>query len=430
MSRRLASSIARGLAAITDQGGYSGANFLMNVALARLLVPDDYGAFALAFGLTIFMAGPHTALVLEPMTVLGPGKYHSALGTYLLHQQRIHWTVTLPLLLVLLVGGAGALAAGAPAPVPATVVSAGVALPFILWLWVARRLCYLVRLPGRAAASSSLYLLLLAIAIAGLHHASVLHPVTAFLALGGVSWLAAIPGGRTARQVAQVNGHASLPFAGVLRQHWKYGRWQLVAVLLAAAGTQAQVMIAAGILGLASAGALRAMQLGVMPLLQSFVALSLLLLPGMANDYAVGELGRVRRKGMIATGVFTAIAVAYCLLLITLGGPLELLMFGGRFAEHSRLLAVFGLQGVFFALTMGPSMALRAVQQPQHYLVAGLVAGAVGVISAVVLTAVWGLAGAAGSTVLTYAAAWLVTMAMYRRWWWDAKTTDNGDGRV
>ncbi|MDR7400087.1 MAG: hypothetical protein QN144_12370, partial [Armatimonadota bacterium] len=66
---------SRGLWAVADQGLFSGANFVVNVLLARWLSPAEYGAFAVALSIFYLLAGFHSAVLTEPMMVFGAGRY-------------------------------------------------------------------------------------------------------------------------------------------------------------------------------------------------------------------------------------------------------------------------------------------------------------------------------------------------------------------
>ena len=66
--------LGKGFWALLDQGLFSGANFLVNILLARWLPPEEYGAFAVAMSVFYLLAGFHTAVLTEPMMVFGAGK--------------------------------------------------------------------------------------------------------------------------------------------------------------------------------------------------------------------------------------------------------------------------------------------------------------------------------------------------------------------
>src|SRR5437870_5869011 len=67
---------------IADQGVMSGANFLLSVLLARWLSAAQFGQFAVAFSVFLFLAGFHNALIVEPMSVLGAARNRDNLPAY------------------------------------------------------------------------------------------------------------------------------------------------------------------------------------------------------------------------------------------------------------------------------------------------------------------------------------------------------------
>ena len=68
---------------LLDQGLFSGANFLVNILLARWLAPEEYGAFAVAYSIFLLLAAFHTAVLTEPMMIFGAGKYVDKFPKYL-----------------------------------------------------------------------------------------------------------------------------------------------------------------------------------------------------------------------------------------------------------------------------------------------------------------------------------------------------------
>jgi small-conductance mechanosensitive channel len=67
---------------IADQAFAVGGMFLANVALARARSKEEYGAFALCYSVYTFLAGLHNAIILEPFTVFGSGRYHQKFQSY------------------------------------------------------------------------------------------------------------------------------------------------------------------------------------------------------------------------------------------------------------------------------------------------------------------------------------------------------------
>src|ERR1039458_3007017 len=83
----------KGSLALLDQGLISGSNFLVGILLARWLVPEQYGAYALAFSIFLFASGFHNALLLEPISVFGPASYGKCLPAYVGKLLRLHFVL-------------------------------------------------------------------------------------------------------------------------------------------------------------------------------------------------------------------------------------------------------------------------------------------------------------------------------------------------
>src|SRR6266511_2204184 len=80
--------------AVLDQALFAGANFLVNILLARWLEPTQYGAFAVAYAVFLLLSTVHTAVLTEPMLVFGAGKYAKRFPQYIGVLIYGHWWVT------------------------------------------------------------------------------------------------------------------------------------------------------------------------------------------------------------------------------------------------------------------------------------------------------------------------------------------------
>src|SRR5262245_28135951 len=105
-SARLTRWTAQGALALADQALFSGTGLAIHVLLARWLEPAAYGAFAVGFAIILLMAGPHNALIIEPMSVLGPARYADRLGRYIGMQVVLHLLVMFAVAAPLAVVGA------------------------------------------------------------------------------------------------------------------------------------------------------------------------------------------------------------------------------------------------------------------------------------------------------------------------------------
>jgi O-antigen/teichoic acid export membrane protein len=399
---------------LIDQALTSGAGFAVNILLARWLSPSLYGAFAVAFAASLFVAGFHNVLVLEPLSVFGPARHASNLLAYFRVQVRLHF------LLAGALSGLGLLAAAvlwfvvqknALAPAMA---GSSIALPFFLLLWLTRRMCYVVQRPSLAVSGSVAYLVTVLFGLFILRYLGNVSPFSIFLLIGVTSMFASaillwrlVPRKGSTPQVA-LSTHT------VLRENWLYGRWLVASTALFTVSTQTQTFLAAGLLGLSAAGILRAMQIPSLVTTQVTTAAGLLVLPAFSYDFGRGLTERMRQKAKLVSLSLAGGALAFAGLLALFPGRAEHLLLGGKYAAYASLMPVLALVPVFAGLGMGYSMALRASQKPHFDLIANAVAAPVGLVSAILFIRWWGLAGAAASMVLSFLASAIVNILSYR----------------
>jgi O-antigen/teichoic acid export membrane protein len=179
---------------------------------------------------------------------------------------------------------------------------------------------------------------------------------------------------------------------------------------------QIQTFLVAGLLGLEAAGVLRAMQAFTLPMVQVITAIGVIGLPVLSNTFAQQGLAALQRKGLLVTACLSVAAGLYALVLVLLAGPLEHVLYGGKFVEFLWVIAIFCLLPLFGAVAQGYSLMLRALRRPTYYIVVGLVPSAAGLLSAAPLIWAGGLGGAALSIVLTSAVSAATNYWLYRRW--------------
>jgi len=260
---------ARAVFSLLDQGLFSGAGFLVNLLLARWLAPDSYGAFAVAFAAFLFTYGFHNALLLEPMSVFGPSRHGKEMSGYFRAQLMIHALMVSPLSAVGLVTGFLLWRITPGSPLVGAIIGVSLALPFILLLWLARRICYAVQRPAMAATGTAIFLAFVAAGLLGIRTSSLIRPFTAFVLMGSGGLLA------SALLILQlglfkpgVDKSVATSWRNVWRENWGYGRWLLGSALLSSIVMQVQVFVVSALLGLGAAGVLRAMQLPALLIIQ------------------------------------------------------------------------------------------------------------------------------------------------------------------
>jgi O-antigen/teichoic acid export membrane protein len=407
----------RSALSVFDQGLTAAVGFAVNIALARWLSADAYGAFAVAFATFLFISGFHNVLLLEPLTVMGPSRHPNRLPTYFREQIVIH---------VLLVGGLAAvilLASGVlwwAAPENLLLVGAllgsGLALPFITLFWLIRRMCYVLQRPSIALLGSGFYVCFVLSGLFLLRHFHHISPLTAFgLMSTGSLFSAWVLWQKLGLKETQGSlEQRRMMWREVARENWNYGRWLVGSTALSSVSTQAQMFLVASMLGLGAAGVLRAMQIPALVMTHVISATGLLILPAFSYDFGNGSIARLRHKATMVSLGLAGGTVAFAAVLALLAQRTEHLLYAGKYGEYAWLMPALAVVPAALGASIGYSMALRAMHRPHFDLVAHAVAAPLGVISAIGLMHWWGLGGAAASMVLSYMTYAVVTCWIYR----------------
>ena len=400
---------------LVDQGLTSGAGFAVNILLARWMPAEAYGAFAVAFAAYLFVSGFHNVLLLEPLSVMGPSRHADRFPAYFQAQIVFHGLLTGVLALVALVVGLILWGVSPGSLLIDAIVGGGVALPFLLLLWLVRRLCYVVQRPAIATMGSATYLVFVLAGMFALARFGRLGSFTVFSLMGCGSILAALLLlWRLGMIKLDQTPDSGISWRSVLRENWTYGRWLVGSTVLFSISTQTQTFLVAGLLGLGATGTLRAMQVPSLVMTQVVTAIGLLVLPTFSYDFGKGFVQRLRHKAMLVSLVLFLAALCFAAFLLLLGGRLEHLLYGGKYAGHAWLMAVLALIPVCSGFSIGFGMAMRASQKPHFDLLANAIAAPVGVFSAIYFVRWWGLMGAAASMVISFAMASVVTYISYR----------------
>lgn len=407
----------RSIFCLSDQALTSGSSFVLNVILARWLTREAYGVFALCFAALLFLSGFHNVLLIEPMTVIGPSSYPQRFAEYFSAQLRLHIVLTGLLSGAILVFGGVLIVRNLHGSLAGVVSAAGISLPFILLLLLARRMCYTLQNPLLATQASVPYFILVLGGAFGLHQIGCLNGATAFLWIACVSLIASLYIlSRVGVSPGSISERASIPIGLTLKENWGYGRWLTLTTALSWVTVQVQAFLAAGFLGLGAAGTLRAMQLPSLAMTQVITAIMFIVLPSLSTDLGNGNLIRLRKKAAIAAGFLVTLAALFDFFLYLFSRSLERWMFGGKYAAFAWLIPTLGLVPVFTALSGSFSLTLRVFRKSQFELLAYLLSSATALGLSFALIPRWGLTGAAAGIICSVAVLAVAVIVSYIRW--------------
>lgn len=406
----------RSAASLIDQAFTSGVGLVASIVLARWMSPADYGAFAVAFAAYLFLTVFHTALLLEPTSVIGPARHPQELLPYFRAQLRVHGILVWPLAGVALIAALVLWLVTPSSLLPAALAGGGLALPALLLLWLARRMCYVLQEPSVAVVGSAVYFALSLAALVVLHFVNRVTPANSFLALGLTSLLGACMIFHRAGLVrASKKFQPIIPWRQVLLENWKYGRWLVGSALFYAIATSTPTFVVAGALSLDSAGVLRAMQIPSLVMTQIIASIGLLILPELSYDFGSGRLAALRRKAIFVGIALGIAALLFTLLLALTDLPVERLLFSGRYARFAPMIPLLAFIPVVNGFGTGYLMALRACQKPYYDLISNAIAAIVSVVSTIALSLQFGVFGAAAGLVLGFFSMNLIAMIFFIR---------------
>lgn len=398
----------RGFWTLVDRSLFALSNFALNVTLARWMSAEAYGAFAIAFSIFLIMGGLHSSLVVGPLLVFGPKRYHERFETYLGVVIKGHMVLSaLPAVCLALAGGA-CLVWGST-DVGYVFLALAVSAPFILLLWLLRLSCYVRIQTRQTTVAGAVYLILLLTGTYLLHYHSFLTPTSALLLMAATSLVVAIWLG--IRQGAKLfdEGLRSKFALEVATEHWRYARWTIPARLMNAGHRNLVFFILPYWSGLEATGALRALMNLTMPMGFIEHSLMVVIVPTLVR---ARDSGTLREKVLLATGFFLVTSLIYGIALVVFQNQIIQLLYGGRYGSYADLVWVLALIPVIGSVSVVLDATLRALERPKDIFWAisgGALVGVTFGIGAVIL------AGAVGAVISLLLSAGVIMILMLIR---------------
>jgi O-antigen/teichoic acid export membrane protein len=404
----------KGGLAILDQGLYAGSNFVISIVLARRLAPEQYGSYAVAFAVFVFILMFHQALLLEPMLVFGSSAYRNCLRGYLKALLLLHAGISLVIVLVLGVAAAAAFKLGQTNGLPGALVGVAFAAPSILMLWIIKRVFYVKLSPAPSAGASLLYCTLTMGGLALINQHNYLSPLSTFL-LMGLGSLVASAMLLTYLALRLSSSQDAPSVMDIWRRHWRYGRWAIAANVMMWVPLNVFYPLLSSLSGLAEAGELKALMNFASPMYQTSAALSPLMLPhaaGVLEEKAHAGVNSVLRQQTLLSVSYT---VPYWVVLLLFQVPIFRMVYSGRYTEVAYLMPVIALACVFGSAFFGPANVLRVMESPILVFAAVSISSCVAVAIGVPITWALGVRGAAWSMALSEVLAFVAAVVLLRR---------------
>lgn len=393
---------------VIDQGLYSVNNFLINILLARVILPTAYGEYSVAFSIFLFISGFQNALITEPMSVVGPIQFHLNQKQYLRKLSIINFTLTAFASLLLLIYSA----IFPTNSLTYIIIPMAISMPFLLNFWFFRRFCYVIESPQKALAGTIVYSALLLGSTLFLMLNQTFNGVTAYYLMGISGLLGSV---FTLIIIRKQLSHSisinSLSYKQVLSSHWSYGKWVTGSAVINWFNSFIIVPFVAFFVGYAEAGIFRALQNFVQPVQQFLAATTNYLLPKLSAQTKDSDATEIIKKSKKILFFISAVVLIYVILLVCFRTPLINLVYSNHdYLAYSWLLLFFGIELIFDTISQILSIPLRALQRPDSVFWSQLGGVIAFLLSGIILVIHFKLIGAGWNQVITSATNLLVIL--------------------
>ena len=405
---------AKGSLAILDQALISGSNFLVGIFLARWLAPAQYGAYALAFSVSLLLTFLYQSLLLEPMAVFSGSAYRKSLRGYLGALLWIHVWLTGPGLIVMGITTLVAYKRGSANGLPGALLGVTLAAPCILLFSLARRAYYMKLAPARAAVGAFLYCVIVNGGLFIVYRRGWMSPFSAFglMAVGALFTSAYLLFHVRTTLADEAPGP---DLSQTWSRHWNYGRWALATSAATWIPYYMYYPLLSAFKGLTQTGQLRALMNLALPLEQSFTALACLFLPYAARLHGEGGTSAARVLTRRIAILYVGGAVLYWMIVIPMKAQFFHLLYGGKYMEITYLLPLVAVETILWSAAFGPTIVLRGMESPSSVFYARCAASVLSLAVGVPLTIIYGLWGCVLGIVLANATALLFAVVLLRR---------------
>ncbi len=353
--------LQRGSWGLADQWFFSGANFIANILLARWLPMEEYGAFALAFSIFLFVLSVHSALLTEPMLVLGSGRLKGHLRAYLKFLLQGHMLISLLGMALFLL----ALPHVFSAPqvvLSETMMWMALSLPILLLPWLLRRFFNLKSRTDLAAISSAIYMAVFLCGILLAEGLTNLSGQTAFMAMGLASLVSCLPFLPFSKTITDEEPRKH--FTGYLNVQWAYAKWSVPSAIAIWVSLNFVYLLIPYFYSLQETALFKAASNLVNPLIQSNQALAVLLLPQLSHVYFEEGKSHLMTQLRAMVFIFLGASILYLALLVAFGPNLVRLLFGEQYIELTDIIPWAASLPIFVSLTAVFASGLRAMEQP------------------------------------------------------------------
>jgi len=391
---------------MADQCVASASNFATGVIVARITGPAGLGAFALAYTIWILLTTIHRSLITDPMAIMGDMRGDEK-EKFIRRGFAADVTLGLVATCIITAIGTALLVVGQHTFGMGMLAVA----PWIIvldlqdyWRWIG----FMQGKPRKSLVNDLLFNAVQALAFGAVFLLG-LHSVFAVISAWGLgAAIAALYGLRQFSVRPSIRGGAAF-----LRSRWPTSRWLASERAASWGGTQLYLIMVGVMLGPAALGGLKAAQgLVVGPTTVVINAGGSFGLPEATRQLAERGWTGMARVSRFVTGAGVTSAIACAVAVMVAAPTLIKALYGPEFVTYAPSARLFAIATVISSFGVGAILNLTATRRVRPLFVVQLGRLAFSVTAACVLSAAYGVTGAATANVLTCAVTLAAILGM------------------
>jgi O-antigen/teichoic acid export membrane protein len=357
------SDLGRNAWSITDQGAYSGANFLSSFMLASWLSHNEFGSYCLCNSIMLLLGTLQTAFITEPMLVFGSTKFSHNSTLYLKVILKYNYRIGIFCSLLLFISGIIIWIAKCNPEISLCFYSMALAVPAIFVSWTVRRFCYIALSPVLAAMSSILYLCSIMASLFLLKYFNLLSGPLSIIAIGISSYLSSF----YILQFCKSRPDPEIDRSDVVSTHLRYGKWSVFSNLLAWAPENVYYLLIPYFASIEMNAIFRIYMLMIMPISQLYLSISIQLLPRIAKIIESRKLFSIFRYYVLG---FIALAIInYVVLVVAQRIIMRSLKIVEVYPIDHYCYYLMGLIPIFSGLNLLACRGLMAMNRPKYIVI-------------------------------------------------------------
>jgi len=342
--------------AVVDQALISASGFLISVVLVKTVSKPEYGYYAIALPVSLFLGSIQNAVVSAPMSVLLAAKDGEDRQRYL---SSLVWGQLLVILPASLAAAVIFYAAGSSMLNPLSrsiAIALAAAATGLLWREFLRSYQFAREVPGEVLKMDVLYVAILTIALCALAYLLRITVASVWIAIGIASAGAAFPFGR---------GLPRRPDAGwtAFRENWRFGSWALLGVLVTHIQSYSHLYLLGVLVGSVAVADASAARLLLMPMVLAQTGWGRVAIPHGAALRERGQFPQFFRQQMLACVAFFAAISLYVVVLHEFSGTMQGLLLSDKYASAFRYVILWGAIFAAGFATLSASNGLQAAMK-------------------------------------------------------------------